>query len=364
MIPLLPNIGYAEIDSAGTINDEMGSTKSKLPIQFFRLTENITGNLTIANDSSHKKIIIDTNGKTIINSSGSPLTSNSDINVEVKGSGNIQSTLKTFTSAVASTSNAGTTTISEADNSTVVIDSDFTFDTDLTDFGGQQTSGNGVDAFFNTTFGTYFGGRLLTNVNTAAFRMQFNDAFVEDNPKGGGLIVGPGGGGQANYTSNAGRTVSPVTPSSNTVSNGFRTMVWTNAGFDPRKGGNYTITMLLDSSDRARVVISASNDSRFILPNGGVVPNAVTTNGRRITFTNKLAVSCVLTGADPFDSVTVSAGASSTANISAADGSYDITGTISGNDGSSQPFALAAVNNGSGNLTTSAYTGTFSASAF
>ena len=362
-IPLITNLGFTEVSSAGDLNDKAGVTKSKLPVQLFKLTQNISGNLTMNNNAAHKKIFLDTNGKTILNGSDSPITNNSSTAVELKGSGNVQSTLKTFTSAVSSTSNTGTTTISEADDSTVVVDSNFTFNTNLTSFGGQQTSGNGVDNMFNTTFGAYFGGKLLPNVNDAAFRMEFRDAFPEDGSSGG-LIVGPGGGGQANYTSSGGRNCSPVTPSSNTVSNGFRTMVWTNAGFDPRKGGNYTITMLLDSSDRARVVISASNDSRFILPNGGVVPNAVTTNGRRITFTNKLAVSCVLTGADPFDSVTVSAGASSTANISAADGSYDITGTISGNDGSSQPFALAAVNNGSGNLTTSAYTGTFSASAF
>ena len=38
--------------------------------------------------------------------------------------------------------------------------------------------------------------------------------------------------------------------------------------------------------------------------------------------------------------------------------------TISGSDGSSQPFALAVVNSGTGSLDTSGYSGTFSASAF
>ena len=362
MIPLFPNIGYAEISSAGTLNDAMGSAKTQLPIQFFKLTDNISGNLTMTNESIHKKIIIDTNGKNITNSSGSPITNNSSIDVELKGSGNVQSTLKTFNTAITSTSNTGTTTFDNSDSSTVVVDTDFTFDTNLTSFSGQQTSGNGVDGFFNTTFGTYLGGRLLTNVNTAAFRMQFNDAFVEDNPKGGGLIVGPGGGGQSGYTSNAGRSCSPVVPSSNTVSGGFRTMVWANAGFDPRKGGNYTITILLDTSDRARVVISQANDVRFILPSNGVIPDAVTTTGRRMIFTNNLAIPVVLSGADPFDGVTVASGATSTANISAADGSFDITGTVSGSNDDSEPFALASVNNGTGDLITTGYTGTLSAS--
>ena len=356
-IPLITNLGFTEVSSAGDLNDKAGTTKSKLPIQLFKLTENISGNLTMNNNAAHKKIFLDTNGKTILNGSDSPITNNSSTAVELKGSGNVQSTLKTFTSAVSSTSNTGTTTISEADDSTVVVDSNFTFNTSLTSFGGQQTSSNGVDNMFNTTYGTYFGGRLLTNINDASFRMEFRDAFPEDGSSGG-LIVGPGGGGQANYTSSGGRNCSPVTPSSNTVSNGFRTMVWTNAGFDPRKGGNYTITMLLDSSDRARVVISASNDSRFILPSGGVVPNAVTTTGKRIIYTNNLSISCVLSGSDPFNDVTVAAGASSTVNISSTDGSFNITGTVSGNDGSSQPFSTKEVNNGTGSLVTTNHTGT------
>ena len=47
------------------------------------------------------------------------------------------------------------------------------------------------------------------------------------------------------------------------------------------------------------------------------------------------------------------------------DGSFDILGTITGNDGSSQPYALKTVNDGSqSSLVTTAYSGTFSASAF
>ena len=356
-IPLITNLGFTEVSSAGDLNDKAGVTKSKLPVQLFKLTQNISGNLTMNNNAAHKKIFLDTNGKTILNGSDSPITNNSSTAVELKGSGNVQSTLKTFTSAVSSTSNTGTTTISEADDSTVVVDSNFTFNTSLTSFGGQQTSSNGVDNMFNTTYGTYFGGRLLTNINDASFRMEFRDAFPEDGSSGG-LIVGPGGGGQANHTSTTGRNCPPVTPSSNTVSNGFRTMVWTGGVFDPRAGSFAIITILLDSSDRARVVLTSNGDTRFFFPNGGVIPNAVETTGKRIIYTNNLRIPCVLSGSDPFNAVTVAAGASSTANISSTDGSFNITGTVSGNDGSSQPFSTKEVNNGTGSLVTTNHTGT------
>ncbi len=92
-IPLVANLGFTEVDSAGTLNDKAGTAKSKLPIQLFKLTDNVSGNLTMTNDSAHKKIIIDTNGNTILNSSGSPITNNSSTSVELIGSGNVQSTL-------------------------------------------------------------------------------------------------------------------------------------------------------------------------------------------------------------------------------------------------------------------------------
>ena len=87
-------------------------------------------------------------------------------------------------------------------------------------------------------------------------------------------------------------------------------------------------------------------------------------NNRIFVFTNNLAISCVLSGADPFDGVTVSAGATATATLTdSTDGSFNITATISGNNGSSQPFALVPPNDGTGSINTDAYTGTLSASA-
>ena len=86
---------------------------------------------------------------------------------------------------------------------------------------------------------------------------------------------------------------------------------------------------------------------------------------RSLVFTNNLDISCVLSGADPFDGVTVSSGATATSTRSnSTDGSHNVTMTISGSDGNSQPFALADVNNGTGSLTTTQYTGTLSTKAF
>ena len=44
-IPLISNVGFTEVSSAGTLNDKAGTAKSKLPIQFFRLTDNISAKL-------------------------------------------------------------------------------------------------------------------------------------------------------------------------------------------------------------------------------------------------------------------------------------------------------------------------------
>ena len=362
-IPLISNLGFTEVDSSGTLNDKAGTAKSKLPVQFFKLTDNVSGNLTMTNDSAHKKIIIDTNGNTILNSSGSPITNNSSTDVELKGSGNVQSTLKTFTSSESGTSNTGTTTISEADNSTVLVATNHTFTSNLTSFGAQAAASGIFTSLNNTTYKGYAGGDLMPNINSANFRMQFNDAFVEDNPPGGGLIVGPGGGGQSNYTSNAGRNCSPVEPASNSVSNGIRTMSWSGAGFDPRSGSTYNIGMTILNGN-FYMTMSGASDQRFQLLAGGIIPNAITNTGRKFTFTNNLAISCVLSGADPYDSVTVGAGATAVSNRDSADGSFSITGTVSGSDGSSQPFSTKPVNDGTGDIVVSSHTGTRSASAF
>jgi len=92
-----------------------------------------------------------------------------------------------------------------------------------------------------------------------------------------------------------------------------------------------------------------------------------TGNDRKFVFTNNLSISVVLTGSDPFNNITVTSGGSSEQTVTnTTDGTFNITGTISGNNGSGQPFALHPVNNGSGSgsVVVSDYTGTLSARAF
>ena len=343
MIPLFPNIGFVEIDSAGTINDAMGSAKSQLPIQFFRLTENISGNLTIADDASHKKIILDTNGKTITNSSGAPITNNSSTTVEIKGSGNIQSTLKTFTLAVTSNSNTGTSTFSNSDSSTVVVSAEDRT-ADISASGGVSVA-SGFGGSMSGVGPFYFPiSELLT--------LPANPGGNNGNLSGGAatavaqLFTIVGGANFPNLQSGAGFSVNvdgtvhtaPSSTSSNSVS--FGAMVIENFG-----------------SNRIRIFGGSSISAMQI-------PNNIIDNGSRLfTYTNNLAISVILSGDDPFNDITVSAGATATFTRTSTDGSFNITGTVSGNDSDSQPFVLSPVNNGSGDISTTAYTGTLSASA-
>ena len=380
-IPLISNVGFTEVSSSGSLNTKAGD-KTKLPIQFFRLSDNISGNLSLDNNSAHKKIILDTNGNNITNSSGSPLTTNSSTTLELKGSGNVQSTLKTFTSSQSSTSNSGTTTISEADNSTVVVQTDtHEFDTALIDdnrsAGGGASFGDGNttvtdprdggtngglvnETYYNTSTATAFGGVGLTNVNRSDFAMSFTHAFLEDGTPISGAIVGPSGPSTFDGVS----AQQPTTNTTHSHAGGtYRYMGWNAAlvGVNSGNVGTFAIAIYIDSATGKAVVQIIGGRGAFNqIKNVDVVgPTA----GRRFIFTNNLAISCALSGSDPF-SATVSAGATNTVNRDSTDGSFSLTGTISGNDGSSRPFALKEINDGSGSVNEDAYTGTKSVSAF
>jgi len=346
-IPLISGLGFTEVDSAGTLNDKAGDAKSKLPIQFFRLTDNISGNLTLNDNAAHKKIILDTNGKTITNSSGAPLTTNSSTKLELKGSGNIQSTLKIFTSAVASTSNTGTTTFSNSDSSTVVVatadrDADISASGGVSVASGFQGSMSGANPF-------YFPVTELLTLPT-------NPGSNNGSLSGGALAACQalftivGGAGMSNlrgagFSVNVDGTVytSPSSTTSTTTVFGALTF---------QDFGSNRIRMFGNNSGSALSVSALK------------IPNNEVSNGRRtFTFTNNLAIPVILSGNDPFDDVTVAAGATSAPTRESDDGSFDITGTISGNNGDSEPYALASVNNGTGDIITTAYTGTLSASA-
>ena len=389
-IPLISNVGFTEVSSSGVLNDKAGTAKSKLPIQLFKLSGAITGNLQMNNDSAHKKIILDTNGNNITNSSGSPITTNSSTTLELKGSGNVQSTLKTFTS-----SGSGNTTISEADNSTVVVQTDtHTFDTLLVndvrpDPGNSFGSGGGVsfgdgnttvtkpntgsatgmlvnETYYTTSYATLFGGVGLDNINRSDFGMSFTHAFVEDGTRISGRISGPstsgGTGGTSTFDGGTSKRPSTNTTHSHAGST-YRFMKWVGAlvGVNNGNSGTFDIEMFIDSNTGKAVVRIIGGRGAF-----NQIKNVSVTGptaGRRFIFTNNLAISCVLTGDDPFNA-TVSAGATSTVNRDSTDGSFSVTGTISGSDGSSRPYALKEMNDGTGTVNEDAYTGTKSVSAF
>ena len=192
----------------------LAGSKIAMPIQLFKLTDNITGQLTLTENANHKKVIIDTNGNNIINSAGSPLNvaCPSGVSVELKGSGEVKSTVRTFTSEVTDTTNTGTTTIATAGNSTLGVTTNHTFTEQLIDdnrsFGGGASFGDGTntvyspkvggnvarlvnDSYYSTSLTTKFGGNDLDNIDRSDFGMSFSHAFLEDGTPISGRISGP-----------------------------------------------------------------------------------------------------------------------------------------------------------------------------
>lgn len=358
-IPMIGNTGFTEVSSSGTLNDKAGA-KINLPVQIFKLTENISGNLTLNNNSNHKKIILDTNGKTILNSAGAPLTTNSSTTLELQGAGNIQSTLKTFTSSVSDTSNTGTTTISEADSSTIAITSTDTTTNSFVD----KTTANGNSLSLTTS-----NSPISSNGNQLAAGFFLNSSELAS--------VFQSGSGFASgilFTGTSARsTTTPPDQSGGTATLSFPLTIGATASISS-VGGFGSILQQNGSSGVANQILifkpasEASNDENDSGSHNSLGLRAhfrITVSGanRILTFTNNLAVSVVLSGDDPYDDVTVSAGATAVVTrTGSTDGSFSLTGTISGSDGSSQPFALAVVNSGTGSLNTDDYSGTFSAS--
>ena len=381
-IPLISNVGFTEItqslvdSNSGVLNDIAGTAKSKLPLQYFKLGENISGNLTMNNDSSHKKIILDTDGKTLLNSAGSPLTQNSSTALELKGSGNIQSTLKTSTLTQSDATHTGTTNFANSDSSTIAVSNvgtDLTvekykhftrtsnqsgsasisytgsdIDSGVTTIGGSTPNASTIFSdtsvssgnTFNTNGGTpvFIGDTSTSSSSPASYNYQLYIATVANTTIGlrmdeyanigsGTSYSGMGFGGLGGNHNSAG---------GNRHNIGFYGM-WT-VGPTQEEGGIGNLTFTRRFWFR---FIRSGNDRSFV-------------------FTNNLNIACVLSGSDPFDGVTVNSGATATSTASnSTDGTYNITMTISGNDGNSHPYALAKLNNGTGtvDLTTQGYTG-------
>ena len=345
-IPLISNIGFTEVDSAGTLNDKAGTAKSKLPIQFFKLTDNISGNLTLNNDSAHKKIILDTNGNTILNSSGSPLTTNSSTTLELIGSGNVQSTLKTSTVTNTSTGHTGTTNFSNSNSSTIVV-SNVNTDTSVVKYIDRTfSSGGGTQGTVNVKGSTVDAGVTASGGSTPNASTIFTAPSDNHFSSSGGTAFFIGDTSTSDgspESSNYRLTLSGFGP--NTVSSlGMHEGANISAGQYPNLGFGGQI----GAHNRYSGIVNEVNHT-FIL--GGMSPGTSITrrlwfkfertgNDRSLVFTNNLSISCVLSGADPFDGVTVSASATATSTrTNSTDGSHDITMTISGNNGSGLPFA-------------------------
>jgi len=125
--PLISNLGFTEVNSSGSLNTKAGA-KINLPIQLYKLTDNISGKLELSSTANHKKIILDTNGFNIENT-GAPLNLDapSGVEVEIKGNGSIKSTNRTFTIAQASAGHTGTSTAGVGNTTQVVVDTNHTY---------------------------------------------------------------------------------------------------------------------------------------------------------------------------------------------------------------------------------------------
>jgi len=191
--------------------------------------------------------------------------------------------------------------------------------------------------------------------------MTFTHAFLEDGTPISGALTGPGG-----PSSLEGRTSPDPSTNSLLTLNGvqYRYMKWNSAivGVNNGNSGTFAFFLFINANNGAAVMGMQQGRGAFNQIKNVDVKGV--TAGRRITFTNNLAIACVLSGGDPYSNVTVNAGATAVVNRDSTDGSFDLTGTISGSDGSSQPFSTKPVNDGSGSIVTTNHTGTRSVSAF
>jgi len=414
-IPLVSNVGFTEISqslvdsNSGVLNDIAGTDKSKLPVQIFKLTEAISGNLQMNADAAHKKIILDTNGANLTHS-GSPLTNNSSAALELRGSGNVQNLKTSFN---VSGSGLGTTTIADTNSSTIERVSDPHYPETSVSGGYQPSFGphapNSSSIFVisdgNTGGANNFGsswrlrvpsgqtwkvGSDILSAGTTLSAAQNNIAIGasssfdkisafgvvrNDNPNvGDNPFSRPVSGWQSGFNGGSDNYLI-YTMGLGTVDVG-----------DPDQGPNVFVDkqnhLVYDiGNGRWEGRRSTTNASKFTANTsnlgyhsngrrGNTTPPQTITllinkqeSRRTFTFTNNLSISCVLSGSDPFNT-TISAGAALTSTRVGTDDSFDITGTISGSDGSSRPFALGGINNGTGSVDETKYTGIRSASAF
>ena len=386
-VPLISNVGFTEINAAGSLTTAAGS-KIAMPIQLFKLTDNITGQLTLTENANHKKVIIDTNGNNIINSAGSPLNVDcpSGVPVELKGSGNVQSTLKTFTSAVTDTTNTGTTTIATAGNSTIAVTTNHTFTEQLldtnrsiaggpafTDFNttvrrpqdSSSSSRRANPSYYSTSFATTFGGKGLDNINRSDFGMSFTHPFPEDGTTTSGAIVGPGG--PSTFDGVSADSVD-VNTTHTVGSDTYRYMQWNSAlvGVNNGNSGTMGIAMYIDvNNGKAVIEIILGVGGRGAFNQIKNVDVFTTSTGRKLTFTNNTSHTITLSGGNPYTSTAVAASGTGVVNRDSQDGSFDITGTFPDTNNGGDPLSSVDLNETSSTtVNVDNHTGTNSVKAF
>ena len=384
--PLISNLGFTEVNSAGSLNSKAGA-KINLPIQLYKLTGNVSGQLTLDSTTNHKKVILDTNGFNIDNGSDAPLDMDTPggTTVELKGSGAIRATGKTTTITQGSASHTGTTTAGTGDTTQVVVDTNHTYtQTQINDIrpdpGSSYGSGGGTpwndnyritvgyppsgggnrgstavnQAYYSTSTGTKFGGRMLTNVIRSDFSMTFTHAFVEDGNRTDGPITGVGG------------SFPPTNNTTHSVGgNTYRFCRWFSAFQRVNNGnaGQTGVAIYLNTSNQHAVVELENGRPSFCQIRDVRVSSTET--GRKFTFTNNTDHTVTMGGTNnPLSGSSVATSGSLTGTRNSEDGSYNITSTLPSTDESGNPLAIHDLNKGTALLDSSQHTGITSVKGF
>ena len=383
--PLISNLGFTEVNSAGSLNTKAGA-KINLPIQLYKLTGNVSGQLTLDSTTNHKKVILDTNGFDIDNGSDAPLDMDTPggTTVELKGTGAIRATGKTTTITQSDASHTGTTTAGSGDTTQVLVDTNHTYtETQINDIrpdpGNSYGSGGGVSwndnyritvgypptgsnrgstavnqTYYNTSTGTKFGGKMLTNVIRSDFSMTFTHAFVEDGNRTDGPITGVGG------------SFPPTNNTTHTVGgNTYRFCRWFSAFQRVNNGnaGQTGVAIYLNTNNQQAVVELENGRPSFCQIRD--VKCFSTETGRKFTFTNNTDHTVTMGGTNnPVSGTSVAAGGSLTGTRNSEDGSYNITATLPNTDGSGNPLAIHDLNKGTALLDSSQHTGITSVKGF
>ena len=377
--PLISNLGFTEVNSSGSLNSKAGA-KINLPIQLYKLTGNVSGQLELSSTANHKKVILDTNGFSIENSSDSPLNMDTPggVTVELKGNGTIKGTGKSTTITQASASHTGTTTAGLGDTSQIVVDTSHTFtQTEINDIrpdpGNSFGGGGGVSwsdnvsttvayppnggsnrsgvrqnpTYHNTSTATKFGGNNLTNVIRSDFSMTFTHAFMEDGNRTDGPITGVNG------------TFPPTTNSTHSYAGStYRFCRWFSAFQRVNNGnaGQTGVAIYIDANNGKAIVELENGRPSFCQIRD--VKCFSTQTGRKFTFTNNTDHTLTIGGTNnPFSSTSVAAGGTISDTRNSTDGSYSVTSTLPNTDGGGNPLAIHDLNKGTALLDSSQHTG-------